>query len=68
MVVKPKLKSIRVYEDTLDAIRKIVASDPRQTIIGFYDNAAKEKLKTVYEQTNAGSSLGGQDHSESPKI
>lgn len=66
MVVKPKLKSIRVYEDTLDAIRKIMEADPRVTIVGFYDSAAKEKLK-IYGQ-NAESTARGQDHSKSTEV
>lgn len=61
--MKAKLKSIKAYGDTLDEVRKVVSNDARMTIQGFYDAAAKEKLKTIYEQST-GLPFRGKNNSE----
>lgn len=62
--MKSKLKSIKAYEDTLGEVRKIVSENSRLTIQGFYDDAAKEKIKTTYNEQNAGQIAGRSDNSE----
>lgn len=54
-----KVEGIRVYVDTLELVRAYVAENPlRMSITRFYDEAAKEKLKSIYEQKITGSSDG----------
>jgi hypothetical protein len=50
--VKPKIKSIKAYEDTLKDIKAVISTDPRMTIIRFYDEAAKEKLEKLKQKIN----------------
>jgi hypothetical protein len=64
-----KLEGIRVYGDTLEQVRAFVAQNPlRMSITRFYDEAAKEKLKSIYEQKNAGPITGGPNNSESSEV
>lgn len=51
-VSKSSTKSIRVYEDTLEEVKAFIKSDPRQTIIRFYDEAAKNYLKNSKQIKN----------------
>lgn len=68
--VKPKgnvkLKGIRVYSDTLKDVQDYISSvSPRMTIVRFYDEAAKEKLKQIKNEEITRSVIGGTRDSES---
>lgn len=55
---------ISIYSDTLNMVKECIKYIPGMTISRFVDEAAKEKLKTIYEQKNAGLSSGGTNNSE----
>lgn len=64
-----KLDGIRVYADTLEEVRAYVTLNPlRMSITRFYDEAAKEKLKKIKNEQNAGSVDGGTDNRQSPSF
>lgn len=46
MKKKNKHSQIRVLIETLNEVKKAIKNDGLMTIIRFYDEAAKEKLKT----------------------
>ena len=63
---KNKKGPINVYASTLKDVRDYVKDIPGMTITRFYDEAAQEKLKNIYEQ-NAKLFAGGENHSESTR-
>jgi len=62
---KNKKGPINVYLGTLKKVREYVKDIPGMTITRFYDEAVQEKLKSIYEQQNAGQTAGGTPASES---
>jgi len=57
--------SIKMYRDTIGLIKKHINNTPGMTISRFFDEAVKNKLKTIYEQ-NAGQPIGGSPDSKAP--
>lgn len=55
------IDGIRVYIDTLDRVRDYVASNPKMTIIRFYDEAAQEKLNKINNEQSTAQSIRGKD-------
>ena len=62
---KNKKGPINVYLGTLKKVREYVKDIPGMTITRFYDEPVQEKLKSIYEQQNAGQTAGGTPASES---
>jgi hypothetical protein len=55
------LDGIRVYSDTLAEVREYVASNPKMTIIRFYDEAAQEKLKQIKNVESTAQPIRGEN-------